>query len=174
MITKVFIICLLVLSTSASAFDILGGQCRFPHRLESFSFGAAESFGSEFPMPEIIDQVCWKLGKKHGENALNRANRERDLDDCYEAYDYGLEQGLEATQSDMEMPTYCYNIGLSFGFMLLSEYARQRYVEEVGKDCLNEYDKGHEAGLNNRPPTVRSNNKLAHCYRTGYRDASLY
>ena len=163
-----------LISTVANSFEFYGSQCRYPLRLQSFAFGAAESFGSEFPMPEIVDQVCWKLGKRHGQNALNRAEDNRDLDDCYEAYDEGVEQGLEATQSDMEMPTYCYNIGLQFGFMLLSEYARQGLENEVGDDCVEEYDKGYEAGLQNRPPVVRSDNKLAHCYRTGYQDSRLW
>ncbi len=174
MLIKLLSILTVVVSINVHAFDFFGSQCRFPQRLQSFAFGAAESFGSEFPMPEIVDQVCWQLGKKHGRNALNRADRDRDLDDCYDAYDYGVEQGLEATQSDMEMPTYCYHIGLQFGFMLLSEYARQGYTQEVGRECIKEYDKGYEAGLNNRPMNVRSDNKLAHCYRTGYQDGQFY
>ena len=166
-----FILLLLVFSTSANAFDFFGQQCRFPNRLQSFAFGAAEVFESNFPMPEIIDPICWRMGAKHGERALKKAERERDLDDCYEAYDYGVEQGLEATQSDMAMPTYCYNIGLQFGYMLLSEFARQGIVEEVGEECINEYERGLEFGESNRPQLVESNNKLAHCFRTGYQDA---
>ena len=51
-------------------------------------------------MPELIDPICWKMGSQHGERALDKAERERDLDDCYEAFDYGVEQGLEAEQTD--------------------------------------------------------------------------
>tara|TARA_B100000886_G_scaffold332525_1_gene285348 strand:+ start:887 stop:1408 length:522 start_codon:yes stop_codon:yes gene_type:complete len=171
---KTILALLMLVSFSVEAFDLFGSQCRFPYRLQSFSFGAAEVFGSEFPEPEIVDNVCWKLGERYANRALDKAERDRDLDDCYDAYDEGVEQGLEATQSDMEMPTYCYNIGLQFGFMLLSEYARQGMENEVGDDCVEEYDEGHEAGLENRPPTVRSDNKLAHCYLTGYRDAQLF
>ena len=54
------------------------------------------------------------------------------------------------------------------------EYARQGYDNEVGKECIKEYDKGYEAGLSNRPMNVRSNNKLAHCYRTGYQDGQFF
>ena len=55
--------------------------------------------------------------------------------------------------------------------MLLSEYARQGMVEEVGEACIKEYERGVTYGENNRPQLVESNNKLAHCFRTGYQDA---
>ena len=171
---KSAIFCILTFSSfNLFAFNFYGSQCQFYQRHQSFSFGAAESFGSEFPRPELVDEICWELGKKYGENALTRAQNERDLDDCYDAYNYGLEQGLEASQTDMEMPTYCYHIGLQFGFSLLSEYARQGYEKEVGRECIKEYKKGYEAGLHNRPMNVRSNNKLALCYRTGYADGQF-
>jgi len=160
-------------SLNLFAFDFFGSQCQFSYRHQSFSFGAAEVFGSKFPMPDIVDDICWKLGKRHAENALSQARYDRDLDDCYEAYDYGLEQGLEATQTDMEMPTYCYHIGLQFGYNLLSEYARQGMQKEVGRECIKEYKKGYLAGVDNRPMNVRSNNKLALCYRTGYNDGQF-
>ena len=162
---------LLLMTSNTFAFDFFGQQCRFPNRLQSFAFGAAESFGSEFPIPVIVDDVCWRLGQTHGKKALFRAKKERDLNDCYDAYDYGVEQGLEAEQTDMAMPTYCYHIGLQFGYMLLSEWARQGAIEEVGEACIEEYERGFSYGENNRPQLVESNNKLAHCFRTGYQDA---
>ena len=114
MINRLLSTLTLIVSINAHAFDFFGSQCHFPLRLQSFSFGAAESFGSDFPMPEIVDQVCWQLGKKHGQNALNQADRDRDLDDCYDAYDYGVEQGFKALKAIWR----CLHIVIILGYNL--------------------------------------------------------
>ena len=163
-----------LLLTIFISFDVFSMNCRFNYRYESFYLGAGLSFGEDVERPNINDEVCWQAGIRFGENALNRAIEDRDEDDCYEAFDDGVEQGLEARQTDMEYPQYCYDIGLKFGFSLLATGARDSFVDIVGEDCVEEYKKGYAAAMANRPITVRPNTKLAFCYRTGYRDAGSY
>ena len=156
-----------------SSIDAFSMNCRQNYRFESFFLGAGLSFDEEVERPSINDEVCWRSGIKFGERAIDRARSERDEKDCYEAFDSGAEQGLEARQSDMEYPQYCYDIGLRFGFSLLATSARDGHTDIVGEDCVEEYEKGYAASMANRPITVRPDTKLAFCYRTGYQDARI-
>lgn len=146
-------------------------NCRTSYRFESFFLGAGVSFGEDIDKPDIVDNVCWNLGMRFANRVLDNAREEREEDDCFDAFDEGVEQGLEARQSDINYPQACYNIGLNFGFSHLANSAREGDSDFVGKECVKEYDKGYQAGLNNRPITVRPDTKLAYCYRVGYADA---
>ena len=165
------LISFIILIVSSSSFaNYYDQNCRSRYRVDNFYLSAGKTFDYDISAPEIYDNVCWMLGDRYAQRVLNKAEEERDLDDCYEAFDEGYAQGMEATQSDMEYPQYCYNLGFRFGLSLLSTSAREGNFDIVGDDCIEEYNKGLEAALNNRPITVRPNNKLAYCYRTGYGD----
>ena len=153
------------------SFDSYGINCKVRYLTESFYLGAGIAFGEDVKKPSINDEVCWSLGSRFGKRLIDRAISDYDEDDCYDAFDSGEEQGLEARQSDLEYPQYCYDLGLKYGFSLLATGARDKYFHVVGNDCIEEYEKGFEAGISNRPITVRPNTKLAFCYRTGYGDS---
>ncbi|MBT6326159.1 MAG: hypothetical protein HOJ35_09325 [Bdellovibrionales bacterium] len=162
---------LILVSLIIMSFDSYGINCKVRYLTESFYLGAGKAFGYRVKKPSINDEVCWSLGVRLGKRLIDRAISDHDEDDCYDAFDSGEEQGLEARQSDLEYPQYCYDLGLKYGFSLLATGARDKYFDVVGNDCIEEYEKGFEAGISNRPITVRTNTKLAFCYRTGYADS---
>ena len=163
----------ILLMTSVSALSnplIFPFNCSMFHRYDNFYLSAASTMNPELelPSPQYNDEFCWEMGKRHAEESLAQAEDDWRLDDCNEAFDYGFNEGMEGSQDNMQYPTYCYNIGLHSGFSALSNFAREKREDVVGKKCLESFDRGLEDGRANRPQSPGWNNKLAVCYRAGY------
>lgn len=147
-------------------------NCSMYHRYDNFYLGAAQTMSPdlELPSPKYSDEFCWAMGEKEAESALAQAEADRDTKDCFEAFDYGFDEGMNGAQRNMQSPTYCYHIGINAGFSALANFAREEREDIVGRKCLQSFERGQEDGQANRPQQPGWDNKLAVCYRAGYND----
>ena len=167
---KIFAIIISIFSISAFATM----DCASGHRFESYSLGTTQIFGLDIEKPLINDDYCWRLGELAAENIYNHHQDQGSLDRCQESYEHGFDEGFIASQRNARMPNDCYFLGLNAGHSYLSDRARSNDVEEAGQQCVKAYIRGKDDALNNRPMYSSSNNKINHCYRTGYFDGQYY
>ena len=165
------LISLISLSSMANPL-IFPFNCSMYHRYDNFYLAAAQTMSPslELPSPKYSDEFCWAMGEKEGAEALAKAEEDRDLDDCGEAFNYGFNEGMNGAQRNMQYPTYCYHIGINAGFSALANFAREQREDIVGRKCLQSFERGLEDNSENRPQQPGWDNKLAVCYRAGYND----
>ena len=168
--TKIFLIISTLFTLAAQA----NMECSQGHRFESYSLGTAKVFGLDLEEPYLNDDHCWRLGELAAEAIYNHHDDNGNLDRCVETYLEGFDQGFIASQRNARMPNDCYFLGLNTGLSYLSDRARSGDTEEAGQQCIKAYMRGTDDILNNRPMHTTTNNKINHCYRTGYFDGQFY
>ena len=164
------LISMFFITLSFSSFSADGPWCGLSYRYESYHMGVANKYLQLDNKPNIIDEMCWRLGTKDAE----KLNSRRDADTkCMETFLDGERAGLEGDLINNRFPQECYSLGRNYGLSQLTIYARNK-DQRVGHKCIKSYNSGKAAALKDRVATPPSDNKLSYCYMSGHSDGTLF
>lgn len=166
---KFFLICLVSFFTS-TAHAFFFPWCSLSYRAESYSLGLQFGYEDIEAKPVMMDEYCWKLGENLGQELTQHNDSRR----CPRAYADGKKLGLHGELLTITSPSECSHAGHTVGLSMLSVYARESAAQNDGNRCGKEYLLGKKDARANRPGTIRSDNRLNHCYFTGYNDLLSY
>lgn len=162
------LVCLMIIPTAALA-DL---WCSQSYRYENFSLGVAQGFQGGVTRPQILDEMCFRLGVQYGQT-LKRDEGQNSR--CESAFNDGIEEGMRGIMGSHSPDSFnCFQAGNQYGLARLSLLARAGNAEEVGLECVKFYQQGKKDGLHHRVATLPSDDKDRACYLTGHTDANLF
>ncbi len=165
----IFIFSLII---STNGFTQQQAWCGLNYRFESYHLGLANKYlDKNSRKPQIIDEMCWRIGSYDARKLLNRRDSNGK---CLVVFLEGERAGLEGDILNSKSPQECFNAGRSYGLVQLRIFAREQNYSEVGGDCIQEYINGKKTALNDYVPSPPSNNKLNFCYMAGHNDGVLF
>ncbi|MBT6326025.1 MAG: hypothetical protein HOJ35_08645 [Bdellovibrionales bacterium] len=165
----IFTLCLII---STSAFTQQQPWCGLNYRFESYHLGLANKYlDKNSKRPQVLDEMCWRLGSN---DAIKLLNRRDSSGKCLDVFLEGEQAGLEGDLLNSRSPQECFNAGRSYGLVQLRIFAREKNYSEVGRDCIQEYINGKNNALNDYIPSPPSNKKLQFCYMAGHNDGTLF
>jgi len=162
------LVCLMILPAAAMA-DL---WCSQSYRYESFAAGMAQGFQGGINRPQILDEVCFRLGTQYGQELKkSEGNNSR----CEAAFNDGIEEGMRGVLGTHSTDSFnCFQAGNQYGLAHLSISARAGQSEEVGQACVQAYKQGRKDGLNHLVATLSLDDKERTCYLTGHNDGTLF
>ena len=146
--------------------DPYGPRCGLYYSYESYSLGLANGFEGLGVMPVPMDETCYELGLRAGEDLAAAFAQGRSA--CDAAYADAKHQALAGEPHSITLPSECSNTGYPVGETLAPIMAR--LDGDTGGACLRAYSSGRVHGYCAEEAGPPSSGGLASCYVKGYED----